>query len=268
MITGSTFLRNNSPVDGGGIVNAGDSQPRISDCVFRENSALDGGAMANFAGARPFVSNCAFHQNRAGRTGGAMYNIVSDPTLIGCVLDGNTAGARGGGMSNQLSSPLIANCTFSGNTANLFEGGGMFNNAASFPTVDSSILWGNSPETFAGDGTLFVTFSDVEGGFPGTGNIDADPLFIDPDNADFRLRADSPCIDAGNATADHLEIDTDVGGAPRVVGGVIDMGAFESQGMAIPAVAEWGLVVLALLTLVAGTTLLREKKATDCPAAN
>lgn len=268
-ITHCTFLLNQTPIDGGGIINAGDSQPSISNCVFRENSAMDGGAMGNFEGARPLVANCAFHQNQAGRLGGAMYNIGSDPTLIGCVFGGNTAGVRGGGMNNQLSSPLIANCTFSGNATNLFEGGGMFNNAASFPTVINSILWGNSPDTIAGAGTPFVAFSDVEGGgFLGTGNIEADPLFIDPEDGDFRLRLNSPCIDAGDATVPYMELGTDVGGAPRVVGGGVDMGAYENQGMAAPAVAEWGMVVLTLLTLVAGTALFRAQIVTDCQTAN
>ena len=65
-------------------------------------------------------------------------------------------------------------------------------------------------------------FSDIEGGWPGNGNIDADPLFVDPDGPDddpntwedndYRLSAGSPCIDAADNTAvplDTLDLDGD-----------------------------------------------------------
>jgi len=48
------------------------------------------------------------------------------------------------------------------------------------------------------DGTLHATYSDLAGGWPGTGNINADPLFVDAASGDYRLQAESPCIDAGD----------------------------------------------------------------------
>ncbi|MCA9428078.1 MAG: hypothetical protein KC994_23570, partial [Candidatus Omnitrophica bacterium] len=54
------------------------------------------------------------------------------------------------------------------------------------------------------------------------GNIDADPLFVDPENGDFHLQAASPCIDAGTDTG----LTTDFDGNPRPIGR-FDMGAFE-----------------------------------------
>jgi len=63
-------------------------------------------------------------------------------------------------------------------------------------------LWGdtapNGLEIYDSGGNLIVTYCDVQGGWPGTGNIDADPIFVGPEMDDFHLRWRSPCIDAGD----------------------------------------------------------------------
>lgn len=111
------------------------------------------------------------------------------------------------------------------------------------PPVTNCVFWGNSPDEFSGGAA--VTYSDVAGGRPGTGNIDADPAFADPGNGDFRLSAGSPCIDAGQNNAIAGRTGTDLDGNPRFaddpaaadtgcgVPAVVDMGAYEYQG--IPA---------------------------------
>ena len=58
---------------------------------------------------------------------------------------------------------------------------------------------------------------DIEGGWPGTGNNDADPLFVDPDNGDFRLQPDSPSIDAGDNAVVSQGVLRDLNGTPRFV---------------------------------------------------
>jgi hypothetical protein len=91
-----------------------------------------------------------------------------------------------------------------------------------------------------------VSYSNVQGGWPGIGNLNADPLFLNPGAGDFRLAAGSPCIDAGHNWAIAGLTDTDVDGYPRFaqddpdqapgcgLPAVVDMGACEYQGQPFP----------------------------------
>jgi hypothetical protein len=105
------------------------------------------------------------------------------------------------------------------------------------------ILWDGGDEiSLSGDSIITITYSDIHGGWPGTGNIDADPQFIDPGNGDLRLSPGSPCIDAGDNTAVPAGITTDLDGNPRFLEipetpdtgygdlPIVDMGAYESLG--------------------------------------
>jgi hypothetical protein len=71
-----------------------------------------------------------------------------------------------------------------------------------------------------------VTFSDVEGGFPGTGNINEDPKFISVASDNYRL-AGTACIDAGSNAAVPASLTTDLDGFRRIFDGAVDMGAYE-----------------------------------------
>jgi len=146
-------------------------------------------------------------------------------------------------------SPMLTNCTFSRNSAG--EDGGGLDNYEDNPTVTNCILWANTPMQIYVQrrGTPVITYSDVQGGWEGVGNIDADPCFVElgywanandpnivvePNNpnavwidGDYHLLEGSPCIDTGdpNYIADPNE--TDLDGRPRIIGGRIDMGAYE-----------------------------------------
>ena len=80
------------------------------------------------------------------------------------------------------------------------------------------------------------------------------------------MRSGSPAIDAGDNTA--VTVLTDLDGRPRFVDDpntldtgngmppIVDMGAYEFQTTSIPALSEWGLVVMTLLILTCGTILI------------
>ena len=76
-------------------------------------------------------------------------------------------------------------------------------------TITNSLLWGDSTATeystlnnptTSGGGSLSITFSDVQGGFAGTGNLDANPLYVNQAGGDLRLTRDSPAIHSGTTT--------------------------------------------------------------------
>ncbi len=92
-----------------------------------------------------------------------------------------------------------------------------------------------------------VTYSDIEGGWPGQGNIDADPLFVQAGTGNFRLATGSPCLNAGSndlLPVDELDLDgdgdtqeplpIDLAGEPRIKDGAVDMGAYEGEHEPLP----------------------------------
>ena len=79
------------------------------------------------------------------------------------------------------------------------NGGAIFSGWYSEPVITNSIFWNDSPEEIFTDfRPPEISFSDVEGGWPGEGNIDLDPFFVAGDRGDPRLRWRSPCIDRGD----------------------------------------------------------------------
>jgi len=210
----------------------------FTNCTFTDNSAKEaGGGMYNRRGS-PSLTHCTFSGNSAVTSGGGMCNEQSDPTLTNCTFTGNSANEDGGGMLNQASSsPTLSNCTFSGNSANE-DGGGMYNNDNSSPTVTNCILWGNAASSGAqiyNDGTssATVSYSDIQDGWRGTGNTNADPLFIDAGGGDLHLSPGSPCIDAGDPFSYF-------GLEPEPDGARINMGAY---GNTPEATCKGGLVL-------------------------
>ncbi len=229
-ITNCTFSGNTAGEEGGGMYNRNSSNPTITNCTFIGNSAgtegggmyihspptavthctfigntaaVNGGGIYNQGNASTTYTNCTFIGNSAGNDGGGIYNQVNYATFTNCVIAGNTASINGGGVCNyDRCGTEFFNCTFSGNSATFGSGGGMYNDKGagpSNPRVTSCIFWGDFPDEIVNDDSYpNVTYSDVEGGWPGDTNIDADPLFVSFHGFDYLLRRGSPCIDAGN----------------------------------------------------------------------
>jgi len=140
-------------------------------------------------------------QNGLAAGGGGILCEESSPSLINVMITGNSA-YNGGGMINYNSSPKLENCIFSGNSADV-SGGGVFCESAN-STLLNCILWNNIPEEIYLHESSYVTatYSDIQGGWEGEGNIDADPLFCNPDSGDFTLAENSPCVGTGENEAD------------------------------------------------------------------
>jgi hypothetical protein len=96
--------------------------------------------------------------------------------------------------------------------------------------VINSIFWENSPQEIEKDttSTPTITYSDVYGGYTGTGNIDASPAFVNIALPDFHLTATSGVINAGSKSAPYLP-PFDKDGKVRINGSSVDMGAYEYQ---------------------------------------
>lgn len=226
-LTRCTF-RNNLALDGGGAIYNDNSNPVITNCTFTANSAYDGGAISNYKGI-PAILNSKFVGNHADRFGGAIDNVMTNSRVINCTLITNHAGVSGSGVGNDRSSPVVVN----------------------------SILWANSsPNGAQISASADVTYTDIQGGWPGTGNIDSHPLCIrmpsagpdgvwgtqDDDYGDLRLQANSPCVDAGDNSAVPSEIVTDFDGNPRIWDGNgdgqsrVDMGVYEYGWWQLPPI--------------------------------
>ena len=203
-IRNSGFVRNSAIF--GGAVHAVVHHPWaggnsiLANCWLIENVASQGGAVYSEAG-NPKLFNCRLQGNVASGSGGGMYCTggVRQPWLMNCLIMDNAA-VTGGGLYTADTKPVVVNCTFKGNSAaSCGQGSAVFATGPSAKAiVKNSIVWDNVPascpiETVSG-ATSQVVFSCIQGGWAGSGNIEEDPLFAD---ADGRLSAGSPCIDAG-----------------------------------------------------------------------
>ncbi|GAF90502.1 unnamed protein product, partial [marine sediment metagenome] len=192
ILTNCKFSRNSADDYGGGMDNRENSSPTLTNCTFSGNYADIGGGMCNVQNS-PSLTNCAFSENSALYSGG-MYNYESSPTLTGCIFSSNSA-KSGGGMSSVRSSyfspPLfkrwnliLTNCTFAQNSAqngNALACDSYEQNWLSNVEIINCIIWDGGDEIWNNDGsTIMITYSNVQGGFPGEGNIDVDPLFAQP----------------------------------------------------------------------------------------
>lgn len=258
-VTRCLFELNNSG-DGGGMMNTS-SSPTVTDCVFLSNQAGAGGGITNFKTSNPTIVSCMFLRNSAilGQGGGIQNATVSNPLIINCLFARNSATIGGGGLANTDSThSTVVNSTFTLNTSIL--GGGVWTRNLGRATLVNCILWANSSQIEGS--SVSASFSDIEGGYAGPGNINVDPLFVDgtpeTENDNLRLSVNSPCIDAGNNT--FVLEPTDLDGNARIANGTVDMGAYEFPGPFIPAVSIWGMIAMMLLTLTAGTLVLSQRR--------
>ncbi len=281
--------------EGGGLMLAGSIQNVISDCTFSGNQVGDkeneipglGGGLEVYACTNPVIKNCSFIRNGSHYYGGGVILFGNTPgSFINCEFTGNTAAEHGGGVSmqNNWYPANFINSTFVGNTSGIYGGAlgtwasettftncTLIDNAAPIGSVISSdegtgsvhnsIMWGIGDMPIDTPTPVQMTYSCIEGGYEGAGNIDGDPLFTkvpdsgldgewgteDDDYGDLHLMTGSPCIDAGDNGEVPEDVTTDLDGNPRFVDDpdtedtglgdppIVDMGAYEFQTSGCPA---------------------------------
>ncbi len=213
-VTNCTFIGNNRC----GIANWYNNTPTLTNCTFIGN----GLGVANHYDSSSTLRNCKFIGNREG-----IESFGGITTLTNCIFSGNR---RATFFDYSSSKPMLLNCTFSGNAGVIGVDGG------AIATLNNCVLWGNERLQYDYDGVLIMNYSCIQGGWPGEGNIDADPRFVDLGywdsngvwiDGDYHLLEGSPCIDAGDPNYVAEPNETDLDGKPRIIGGRIDMGAYE-----------------------------------------
>ena len=235
-ITNCTIRNNWAFYKGGGICLFWDSNPLIENCAIIYNSChtASSGVMVDFE-SYPTLKNCviAYNISSTGR-GGFQANYHSEGIIENCLIV-NNEGTAGGGLTFYDSPFDVINCTIANNHASS-QGGGIYLQNSPQPTVVNSIIWGNTapngPQVFIYSGTGFeVTYSNIQGGWTGTGNINADPLFV----SGYYLSqppcqtALSPCVDAGNPSSPMIIGTTRTDGV--LDEGIVDMGYHYEDGI-------------------------------------
>jgi hypothetical protein len=203
------IVSNNSAILFGG----GVGQCRVSHSIIISNLVSGGGLGGGAYGGT--LNNCTLAGNAGGGAYGGAYAGSFLCTLNDCLLTGNLSGG-----ANLC---VVNNSTLAGN-AGAGANGGVLNNC---------IIYDNSPggQTYQGGsnyvGSTLNYCCTVPGPTAGLGNITSAPLFVNQAGGDYHLQSNSPCINAGKNS--YVTNTTDLDGNPRIIGGTVDIGAYEYQ---------------------------------------
>lgn len=237
-------LTGNSADWGGGAISSWWSPGILTNVIFSNNSAGWGaGGMLNHEG-NLILKDVGFFNNTGGDNGGGFFNNYNTNAILENVIFFGNIASWGGGIWN-AGSVTLTNVTLAGNVCKLHidgpiidgsYGGGIYNHHG-FLNMNNTILWGNTadngPQIFNQGGGVSITYSDIQGSGGGLGgNVDADPLFVNPTDGNLHLQEGSPVIDSGtNVNCPVADFD----GALRPYDGdydgvaVCDMGAYEYE---------------------------------------
>ncbi len=208
--------------DGGAILCENSSNLTISNSVFCYNRANYGGAISCRYNSNITIERCTFYDNDTYENSGAIMCIDADPTITNCLI---TSSSHYGLWNQSGAGPTLVNCILHDNTS-----GSIYNHSGSI---------------------CHVTYSDIEGGWEGTGNIDIDPQWDEDYHLTWSNWPDpsgkTPCIDTGDPTI--LDID----------GTRSDMGPYRflhETDISGTWLAEWSPIVISNYSeVLSGSTL-------------
>ncbi|NDV47142.1 T9SS C-terminal target domain-containing protein [Paludibacter sp. 221] len=220
-------IESNMANAGGGVYMEGAGSV-VRECVIRNNSTEtkngSHGGGVYIAGGE--VLNCEVSLNNAKMNGGGIY-LHAAAKAINCLVTHNKSKEknRGDGNGVYVNHPQaeVINCT----VLNNMEGtkSGVYNNGQ----LINSIVWGHG-SNIAGSGSF--SYSLVQGNSStadynvDTSTMDANDIFLDYDNEEYRLKRISPAANRGDNVANATS--TDLAGMPRIIDKQIDLGAYES----------------------------------------
>jgi hypothetical protein len=211
LVRNCIITKNTAEGYGGGIACHNSSGPRIEATAITGNRAETlGGGISCYSHSSPQIVDVTLANNVAagyyGTGGGFSAYDQCVPTLTRVLVSENYTDYDAGGIYIDGSEVILDRVTMVDNATDGSGGGILLYNCEAFLT--NCIVRGNSPDQVL-DISAYVdlTYSNVENGWGGTGNIDLDPLFADPENGDYRLTWDSypvedstksSCIDSGD----------------------------------------------------------------------
>lgn len=217
------------------------SSPTIDHCLIASNDAEYGGGIMLTYDSEAVVTNNRIVDNSSVVGGAAMYIAYAGGTIANNVIAHNDSDIMGGGIMSLMGYPSIINNTIVHNRPS-----GLFLDVTPwYPwdpeygvNISNNIIWQN--EIYLEEGIepdeYNVRYNNIQGGWEGEGNIDVDPLFVDPENRNYYLRSEaghwdpasqswivdeetSPCINTGDP-------ESPVGDEPEAHGDRINMGAY------------------------------------------
>lgn len=233
-LVGNSVLNNTGPGGGGAIYSA------LTGCVLSNNTAIyqaENGGGANSS----TLTNCTLIGNQASSKGGGAYQCP----MVNCVLIGNAA-VNGGGSQGQIiqsclyfrntasgsggatAGGVLFDCTIVSNTASSM-GGGVSGGVGGARLTNCIVYFNSAPDGQNWDTNCKVGYScttplPTTNGFA---NFTNTPLFKNLAGGDLHLQSNSPCINAGANF--YVTGTNDLDGNPRIVGGTVDIGAYEHQ---------------------------------------
>ena len=181
----------------------------VFNTVFTGNNATYGGGLYigdNSLNLR--IVNSVFSKNMATSGGSALYNIRR-PYIINCTFWGNRS------TGENTSAVYSGNGTFYFRNNIVYDNNGGFSNGTSQVHIDNSLV----------QGMTATTNSNIHGS--------TNPLFMDPENGDFRLKPHSPVINKGNNSYLPAGTTTDIKGNIRIQLNTVDLGAYESPSYGV-----------------------------------
>ncbi len=242
---------------GGGIYFTRNATPIIKRVLISGNSCvIGGGGIGSWLPAHAYLEDVIITDNTSDDLGGGLYGESNGSyTLKNVLIYGNTADHGGGvhfygSVGNVFNSvTVVGNNAEEGSAGGISLGSGEEGTGGSTCDMVNSIVWGNTEtqifhyKNSESEFPLNISFCDIEGGEEGVrlsggaelnwldGNIDEDPLFVDPDEGDYRLMVDSPCIDAGDPDSDPDPDGTraDMGAIPFFHGGVVEIWVLDAE---------------------------------------